>query len=119
MFIRLYQHCVNKRFAALRDIHLLWRLNKTPFDIAFDVTKVRDLFGSIHIQFNVTVFCRDTLRPAPNVLHRYKQVFTAYVKYEKKNYGRNARNLPAHSLQASTQFRLPHEHEELLGTPEW
>jgi hypothetical protein len=60
-FIRLYQHCVNKRFAALRDIHLLWRLNKTPFNIAFDVTKVRDLFSSTHIQFNVTVFCRDTL----------------------------------------------------------
>jgi hypothetical protein len=70
-------------------------------------------------QRSLTDGTNDTEGPAPIVLHRYKQVFTAYVKYEKKDYGRNARNLPTHSLQASTQFRPPHEHEELLGTPEW
>lgn len=61
VFIDLYQHCFEERFAALQDIHLFWQLNKTPFNIDFDVTKVRDLFNSTHIQFNVTFFCRDTM----------------------------------------------------------
>jgi hypothetical protein len=136
-FIGLHKYCITGRLAALKHIHLLWRLDNIPFRLAFDVVKVRDLFTSDGVHLDVTVFYRDMLRksplrssaltcdtdaiegPAPIILHRYKQIFPGYVTHEHKDLGRNGWNRPTHFLQASTQSRSPHEHGQLFGKPEW
>jgi hypothetical protein len=56
-FTQLHEQCANRKFARLRRVHLLWRLEAMPLTFSFDVEKVRNVYATGRVQFDVTVHC--------------------------------------------------------------
>lgn len=60
-FMELHQKCALGRFRAFRHIYLLWRFSSIPLTFPFDVAKIRTLYTAGHVQFDLTIYCKDVL----------------------------------------------------------
>jgi hypothetical protein len=61
-----------------------------------------------------------TTEPAPVVVRRYEQIFTAYVRYKALDLGRNTHVQRRHFVGASTSWMSEEEHEALMtAAAEW
>jgi hypothetical protein len=54
---KLHEDCNSGSLPVLKRVHLLWRLMSTPIDFAFDVARLRSLYATGHVCFDLTIHC--------------------------------------------------------------
>jgi hypothetical protein len=72
-FTQLHEECAIGKFPQLKRVHLLWRLETMPLTFSFDVEKVRNVYATGHVCFDITVHCSGMMSEYPKFLLRYSE----------------------------------------------